>query len=75
MLSRQSLADCLKGQSVLEPMSGWGRNIPVIQKAETSSITIVDINPKAIKMANDYYNDQMKQTDYDKNIYAFKAYC
>ena len=46
------MANFLKGKSVLEPMAGVGRNVPVLQTVKPRDITMFDINKKAVEIAN-----------------------
>ena len=46
------MANFLKGKSVLEPMAAVGRNVPVLQTVKPRSITLFDINQKAVEIAN-----------------------
>ena len=32
-------------------MAGWGRNVEILKEVEPSTITLVDINPLSIKLA------------------------
>ena len=45
------MANALKNGRVLDPLGGWGRMTPVLQKFEPSSITLVDILPGHIELA------------------------
>ena len=48
-LNNKSLCDILNNKSILETMSGYGRNYKSIKNLNPSKITMVDSNEKAIK--------------------------
>ena len=56
-LGHKSLKSLFEHQHILEVMAGWGRNVKTIKEVNPEEITLVDINPLSINLAETEFKD------------------